>query len=178
MKLGLSKKNQLVIDKISRHFGSPVSIVKDYFGKASILHGEKLYPYSYSKTNGYQLFSFSLQSDIEIGVDIEFIRDRNFNFKKKFMSDQECYFYENLNNDEKKKLFFYQIFSMKEAIFKAKGDGLLSDLSSICLLNKMAGLDISISFEIDIYGMRYLLHQDLCDNYYVVSLAVIVPKLL
>lgn len=169
---GSVKDEKVILNTLNHFYGETIRLEKNSLGKPFIIHCGGRYPYSYSKSNQYQIFSFSKQSGIEIGIDIEFIQKRNFTFSRKFMSPDELSYYNDLNIELAKQTFFYRVFSMKEAIFKARGLGSLTDLSSICLLGEFSMLTKLKNHKITLQGISTHLFQDIKDDDYVISLAI------
>ncbi|PWS29200.1 hypothetical protein DHW03_05090 [Pedobacter yonginense] len=73
----------------------------------------------------------------EVGVDIELMNE-NFDFSPLFENCFNDIEISTINQSENKILTFYQLWTRKEALLKATGEGLVDDLSSIdCLSNSV-----------------------------------------
>jgi 4'-phosphopantetheinyl transferase len=88
--------------------------------------------FNLAHSHEYAVFAFAL--DIEIGIDIEQQRDVEFDgIAKRVMSETE-YTYWSMQPITQQAELFFQIWTRKEALVKATGDGLsgpLKDLSTI-----------------------------------------------
>ena len=69
-------------------------------------------------------------SDIEIGCDVEKMREVNLKIADKFFDDKEKEFVEQFSNAEKKKEAFFEIWTKKESFLKCSGKGINIPLKS------------------------------------------------
>jgi len=96
-----------------------------------------------------------------VGIDIETI-NRSFKFETLL---NECFSVEEIdfiNSGEDKLLFFYTLWTRKEALLKATGEGLVDDLDQVtCLPSLISRL-----------GRQYKLLTFIVDNNYVSTLAI------
>lgn len=107
-----------------------------------------------------------------IGVDVELIK-KDFDFDPILETCFNLNEIKVINQSEDKLLRFYNLWTRKEALLKATGEGLVDNLSEIaCLLNPISrnGLDYQIqSFIIDqnyIASLALLSHSNLSVNYW------------
>ncbi|NVN95303.1 MAG: 4'-phosphopantetheinyl transferase superfamily protein [Bacteroidetes bacterium] len=69
-------------------------------------------------------------SNKEVGIDIELIREPNYEVAKRFYSCEELTKLNNIENKELKKDYFFDLWTLKESYLKAIGTGLTKPLSS------------------------------------------------
>lgn len=94
-------------------------VIKNEHGKPRLSDSDM--EYNLSHTNGMVLCGIS--KDGSIGVDVEPVKDTVDMIIPKFMTDREAGVYGTLNTAEKKE-YFYRIWTLKEALAKAKGTGI------------------------------------------------------
>ncbi len=80
-------------------------------------------------------------ADIEVGIDVEVLREVNYRVATRFFSKEENDLLEQLNGNEKLKLFF-DFWTIKESYLKLLGTGLTKSLSSFSIVrnNNIFGL--------------------------------------
>lgn len=106
-----------------------IEFLYNQYGKPLIKNEEIHFNCSHSK----DALLISLDKNYSCGVDIEFV---NFNRKvdkllSKVLSNREIKLYQNINDSQEKILFFYKIWTIKEAITKERGTGIIASLSNI-----------------------------------------------
>lgn len=69
-------------------------------------------------------------SDVEVGIDIEKIKDTDYKIAKRFFAENENTLIDNQADDELKRDMFFRIWTMKESFIKATGLGMATDLRS------------------------------------------------
>jgi len=69
-------------------------------------------------------------SSFEVGVDIELIKEPNYNVAKRFFSDSEINQLKNSKSAESKKELFFDLWTIKESYLKAIGTGLTKPLNT------------------------------------------------
>ncbi|MSP53241.1 MAG: 4'-phosphopantetheinyl transferase superfamily protein [Gammaproteobacteria bacterium] len=102
--------------------------------------------FNLAHSHDYAVFAFT--RDIEIGVDIEQPRTIEFDaIAKRIMSDTEYVYWSSLTprNDEQIKLFF-QIWTRKEALVKATGDGLSGPLKSLSTIDSDGNICSAVNY--------------------------------
>lgn len=88
-------------------------------------------PFNYSHSGNY--FMTALAKSGEVGVDIQVPRTLKYGYPLLVFSSEEKRLYEQLPTLSKKKKFFYQVWTSKEAFVKATGDGITVNLDEIDL---------------------------------------------
>jgi 4'-phosphopantetheinyl transferase len=68
-----------------------------------------------------------------IGIDIELIREPNYNVAERFYSAYEIQQLNSFSDNELKKLYFFDLWTLKESYLKAIGTGLTKSLSSFTI---------------------------------------------
>lgn len=119
----LSRKAKGYVEKESVHY-----LIDKYSGPGKVMVGEYGKPY---KENGIK-FNISHSnnlciigvSSIEIGVDIEFVRNRNLDIMNRFFAKEEKDNVSSLKD-------FYKVWTNKESLVKCIGVGLRTKVSSI-----------------------------------------------
>lgn len=91
----------------------------------------------------------------EIGIDIEYKKERNIELIEKFFTEQEQQFIKSANDPL---LAFYQVWTLKEAYLKAVGKGLYKKLSSFTIFPQN-GTFVTEHIE------NCQLHQEVTDEY-------------
>ena len=115
-------------------------------GKAYDMHPKKLefevnkYGKPYLKRRDSSYFNLShstkkaciIESEIEVGIDIECIRDLNYEeITNSFFSDDECVRILQQQNKEQKLINFFEIWTQKEALLKCIGTGLVENIKDV-----------------------------------------------
>jgi 4'-phosphopantetheinyl transferase len=122
--------------------------------------------FSFSYTSTYVLVAYS--STHTIGVDIESL-DANLDIDsiaREIMHEDELSSFNELTDIHSKTIFFYQVFSAKEAIIKAIGMGLYFDIKKINFLEQ----DVSQGKRYVYQGKTYYYKSELIlDNQLVLS---------
>ena len=109
------------------------------FGKPFI-KDSNLY-FSLSHSNGIVALIVSKE---EIGLDIELIKDVKDNLAKKIMNDIEYNTYQSLNK-ESKKIYFFEVWTSKEAYIKKLGTSITLNPSNISIEEDVLLKKINIS---------------------------------
>jgi|GEM_PF-6874600 len=78
--------------------------------------------FSLSHSNGYYACVLSSK---KVGLDIEMIRENSFKLSSKLFNQEQLSCFNNLDDEFKKKLMFFQCWVVKEAFFKIEGVGTL-----------------------------------------------------
>ncbi|MEP0859815.1 MAG: 4'-phosphopantetheinyl transferase superfamily protein [Ignavibacterium sp.] len=102
------------------------------------IENQKLSYLKFNYSHSGDLIVYALNRDAEIGVDIELVKeipDLN-SLVKNYFSDNEQKAFLSLNTPRDKIIFFYKIWTRKEAFFKALGTGLNDDLRNINLYSE------------------------------------------
>jgi 4'-phosphopantetheinyl transferase len=102
-------------------------------GKPAIL--SNMYNIYFNISHSENLIVIAICKGKEIGVDIEIIRtDRNIaSISKHYFNYNEKVNFENIE-DSLKLLYFYYLWTFKEALLKAQGVGLTASIKDICLI--------------------------------------------
>jgi 4'-phosphopantetheinyl transferase len=82
-------------------------------------------------------------SEKEIGIDIELIREPNYNVVKRYFSEKEILNINSITNPERKKNIFFDYWTIKESYLKAIGTGLTKSLSSFTVLFEEGKISIT-----------------------------------
>ena len=72
-------------------------------------------------------------ADKEVGIDVEHIRNPNYEVSKRFYSESEINILDAIGDPELKKDYFFQLWTLKESYLKAIGTGLTKSLSSFTI---------------------------------------------
>lgn len=129
LKVCLSEKNKrLIRDELLRYalnenYGLDIKSVKfdkNEYGKPHITN----MPYIFFNISYSTNFIVCSVGTSEHGIDVEEIRDFDYYVAKRVFSNYEL---KTLNNAEQKKKLFFWIWTLKEALGKAKGTGLNYD---------------------------------------------------
>lgn len=140
-----------------------IAFNKTSFGKPILIEANNSgVQFNYSHTEGK--FLFALSNNSEIGVDIEFIKaliDID-SLAEKYFSNDELSFYKALSTYELKLIFFYRIWTRKEALLKGIGTGINDKMKNISVIlngspNKS---ELSIKFNNQIWQIEDLHLQD------------------
>jgi 4'-phosphopantetheinyl transferase len=102
------------------------------------LKDNKAIDFSISYSNDFVLVAVSHKH--KVGADIEYI-DKNINhneLKEVIMHNDEIKYYNQLQTEEAKVDFFFEVFSTKESLIKSMGMGLYFDVKAIDILNLKA----------------------------------------
>ena len=105
-------------------------------GKDIVFHiGDKGKPYLQNKELYFNIshsgkWVVGAFSDKEVGIDVELIREPNYEVAKRFYSDIEIANLNAISNPELKKDYFFTLWTLKESYLKAIGTGLTKSLSS------------------------------------------------
>lgn len=115
-------------------------------GKSYDVHPKKLVfefnkygkPYLKRRDNLYFNLSHStkraciIESDVEVGIDIEYIQDFNYEeIINSFFSDNERQIILHRQNKKQKLIRFFEIWTQKEALLKCVGTGLVKNIEDI-----------------------------------------------
>lgn len=99
------------------------------------LEGNPLY---FNITHSGDFIGFAISKELEIGLDIENpTRDSGslLDIAERYFTQEETAALTNASEEQKKQLFF-NIWTLKEAVLKATGDGIVAGLDSIDVLHK------------------------------------------
>ena len=114
-----------VLDKEPEH------IIFSYnkYGKP-YLEGSSLF---FNCSHSRDAFAVCLSDEFNIGVDIEFINlQRNIGrLTMKVFSPEETLLYNRYKSSEEKSMYFYKLWTIKEAITKEHGTGIIASLNTI-----------------------------------------------
>ncbi|MCX6231643.1 MAG: 4'-phosphopantetheinyl transferase superfamily protein [Bacteroidetes bacterium] len=95
-------------------------------------------------------------SDKELGIDIELIRDANYNVAERFYSKAELLHLNSIMDENARKKYFFDLWTLKESYLKAIGTGLTKSLSSFTIEIKYNSISITDDKPIDsIYFRQY-----------------------
>ena len=94
--------------------------------------------YSFNISHSGSFVVCGLTSENKIGIDIEKMIDIDYIDFKSVMTAHE---WENLENSEDQKHYFFDLWTKKEAVIKANGKGLNIDLKSIEIFKDFANID-------------------------------------
>lgn len=89
-------------------------------------------PFNFSISHSGQLVACLAGTDGVLGVDIEFIKPQHNQYPIEFFTNEECIY---LANSEQQTNAFYKLFTRKEALAKACGEGILMNFSDHSVLN-------------------------------------------
>jgi 4'-phosphopantetheinyl transferase len=78
-------------------------------------------------------------SDKEVGIDVELIREPNYEVAKRFYSEIELAGLNSIADAELKKEYFFELWTLKESYLKAIGTGLTKSLSSFTVITAANG---------------------------------------
>jgi 4'-phosphopantetheinyl transferase len=104
--------------------------------------------FNLSHSSNYFSFGISDNAKLQIGIDIEAVKDLDFmNVSlKTYFSDEECdYILQSKKNLTEKKIRFYEVWTCKEALLKMIGTGLSVDLKKICIKPGLSSSFIDLS---------------------------------
>ena len=99
------------------------------------LEGDTLY---FNITHSGDFIGFAISKELEIGLDIENpTRDSGslLDIADRYFTEEETAALRNASEEQEKQLFF-NIWTLKEAVLKATGDGIVAGLDSIDVLHK------------------------------------------
>ena len=99
------------------------------------LEGDPLY---FNITHSGDFIGFAISKELEIGLDIENpTRDSGslLDIAERYFTEEETAALTSASEEQKKQLFF-NIWTLKEAVLKATGDGIVAGLDSIDVLHK------------------------------------------
>lgn len=94
------------------------------------LHDSKIH-FNISHSGEWIVAAFS---EKELGIDIELIKEPNYNVAKRFFSETEIQNLFSITDIELKKQLFFEYWTIKESYLKAIGTGLTKSLSSFTVL--------------------------------------------
>jgi len=103
-----------------------------------LLNGSKNIHFNISHSGDWVVCAFSGE---QVGVDVEKVRNINFNIARRFYSEEEVATLFSLPENEQTD-FFFDLWTLKESYLKALGTGLTKSLSSFTV--KLAESDISL----------------------------------
>ena len=92
------------------------------------IKGSNIY-FSLSHSNGIVALTISKE---EIGLDIELIKDVKDNLARRIMNDEEYMIYQNLDK-QNKKVYFFEVWTSKEAYIKKLGTKITLNPSNIMI---------------------------------------------
>lgn len=82
-------------------------------------------------------------SEKETGIDIELIREPNYNVAKRYFSEIEILNLNSTSDPERKRQLFFDYWTIKESYLKAIGTGLTKSLSSFTILFNEGNISIT-----------------------------------
>ncbi len=82
-------------------------------------------------------------SEKETGIDIELIREPNYNVAKRYFSEIEILNLNSTSDPERKRQLFFDYWTIKESYLKAIGTGLTKSLSSFTVLFNEGNISIT-----------------------------------
>lgn len=74
-------------------------------------------------------------SDSEVGIDVELIREPNYEVAKRFYSNKEIKKLNSIEDKNLRKEYFFDLWTLKESYLKAIGTGLTKSLNSFTINN-------------------------------------------
>lgn len=86
-------------------------------------------PFNYSHSENY--FMIALSKNGQIGVDIQIPKKLKYSYPQMIFSPREKKVYEEIKEEVRRREFFYQVWTSKEAFVKATGDGITVNLNEI-----------------------------------------------
>ncbi|MBO4323628.1 MAG: 4'-phosphopantetheinyl transferase superfamily protein [Clostridia bacterium] len=102
-------------------------LVNEYTPDLPVSYGERGKPYKegcfYNLSHSKDFAALAV-SDIEVGIDLEAVRDIDDGFIKKVCSPKELEFVSSKKD-------FFTVWTMKESLLKCKGSGLISRLNAV-----------------------------------------------
>lgn len=104
-------------------------------GKPAITHSQNLLNIQFNISHSHKLILIAVTVEDPVGIDVEYHAKGIAieNLGKIIFSPLENRFFSVLKCQRKKKEAFFRCWTRKEAYLKAKGIGLITDLSSICV---------------------------------------------
>ncbi|MFZ4400324.1 MAG: 4'-phosphopantetheinyl transferase family protein [Bacteroidales bacterium] len=100
-------------------------------------------------------------SDKEVGIDVELIREPNYEVAKRFYSDIEIANLNAISDPELKKDYFFTLWTLKESYLKAIGTGLTKSLSSFTVITSNGQIELVDGLPIDtIFFKQYNFDKD------------------
>jgi phosphopantetheine--protein transferase-like protein len=111
-------------------------------GKLFIENSELKFNLAHS--HEYAIYAFAL--NCEVGIDIEQIREVEYDgIAKRIMSKTEYSYWSSFNNDEQVESFF-QIWTCKEALIKCTGDGLSGPLKELSTIDSQGNICATVNY--------------------------------
>ncbi len=100
-------------------------------------------------------------SDKEVGIDVELIREPNYEVAKRFYSNTELEKLNSIVDKDLKKDYFFDLWTLKESYLKAIGTGLTKSLSSFTISTSNAYIKLFDDSPIDnVYFKQYQFDKD------------------
>lgn len=90
--------------------------------------------------------------DMDIGIDVECIKDINLEIADRFFNEKETRYLESLKKEDKLRQF-YKIWTMKEAYIKGRGKGLFIPLESFCVKERHNHFSIEYEKAWNLYNL-------------------------
>ena len=112
--------------------------------------------FNFSISHSGQLVACLAGTDAVLGIDIEFMKPQHNQYPIEFFTNEELV---HLANSEQQTTEFYKLFTRKEALAKACGEGILMDFSKHSVLNENVILN----------GICYYLSTFMFSNHYMIS---------
>jgi len=109
--------------------GKNIVFQKGHNGKPYLVNNQMYFNISHS--GKWVVGAFS---DIEVGIDIELIREPNYEVAKRFYSKVELEKLNSIDDKNLKKEYFFDLWTLKESYLKAIGTGLTKSLSSFTII--------------------------------------------
>lgn len=114
--------------------------------------------FNFSISHSGQLVACLAGTEGVLGIDIEFMKPQQNQYPIEFFTNEECVY---LANSEQQTNAFYKLFTRKEALAKACGEGILMNFSEYSVLNDNVILN----------GICYYLSTFVYLNQYMISYA-------
>lgn len=130
-------KNQVynfILDKISLRFRierKKIIIKRNRYGKPYLENFDNFY-FNISYTYKAAIVIFS---EVDVGIDIEYINNYKENIVKRFFLNREKLYVLNARDNCRKEIRFYEIWTKKEAYVKWRGKGFSIPINSFSVLD-------------------------------------------
>jgi 4'-phosphopantetheinyl transferase len=151
-----------ILSDHTKIYANEIEFTVGPYGKPYLKNNQQSIEFNMSHSK--DMLYIVVTKDIEVGVDVEF-KDNNINItelQNLVLSKQEADHLNTLESQTQKKDFFYNIWTLKEAIVKATGQGLSYPISQINLIDEMFSVKTSESIKIEESILEHKLHLLSC----------------
>ena len=137
----------------------PNEITIENYEKGKPYVKDNLVHFNISHSGDWVLAAFS---DNEVGIDVEHIHNVNYDIASRFFSPKECNDLFGITNEEERKSYFFDLWTIKESYLKAIGTGLTKPLNTFTISfneNNISLIDDENPFQ-NVFFKQYFINNE------------------